>query len=157
MEQSRLDVVKFPKDAYIFLKEDKRIADHFFIILNGKVHITKEVQVAADGHDDTLGPGDFFGVVSTMSGHRHIETAQAMTDVTLILVRREQFGYLIQNNAPVAIKIMVQFSRRMRYLDDTLALLTTSRSVSVNADNLFDVAAYYAKQGRFNQAFYAYR
>jgi len=157
MEQSRLDVIKYPKDAYITLIEDKHIADQFFIILSGKVHIIKEIQIASDGNDDTLGPGDFFGVISTMSGHRHIETAQAITDVSLIIVRRQQFGCLIQNNAPVAIKIIVQFSKRMRYLDDTLAMYTTKRSVSIDVDNLYDVAVYYARQNRNNQAYYAYR
>jgi len=47
-------------------------------------------------------PGDFFGVVSTMSSHSHIETAQALTDVTLISVQKDQYGQLIQNNTPVA-------------------------------------------------------
>jgi len=155
--QLSLNIVKFLKEAYIILLEDRRIADHFFIILQGTVHITKEVQVAGDEHSDILGPGDFFGVVSTMSGHRHIEAAQAVTDVTLIVVHQNQFGQLIQDNAPVVIKILLQFSRRMRYLNESLTMLTIKKNVNSDLENLFNVAAYYVKQGQYYQAYYAYR
>ena len=43
----------------------------------------------------------------------------------LISVARDQFGTLIEKNAPVAMKIIMAFSRRMRYLDEALTRLTT--------------------------------
>jgi CRP-like cAMP-binding protein len=152
----QLAFVNFAKDAYIIV-EGKRNADRFFIIRTGKVRLSKAVQVVAEEHGDTLGPGDFFGVASTMSGHSHIETAQALTDVTLISVQKEQFSQLIQNNAPVALKIILQFSQRMRYLDEALTRLTLkNKAVEEDASHLFNVAEYYAKINQFNQAFYAY-
>jgi CRP-like cAMP-binding protein len=151
----QLIFVNFVKDSYIIV-EGKRNADKFFIIRAGKVRLSKEVQVVTEEQWDTLGPGDFFGVVSTMSGHSQIETAQALTDVTLISVQKEQFGQLIQNNAPVAMKIILQFSKRMRYLDEALTRLTLKNSAVENPSHIFNVAEYYAKQSKFNQAFYAY-
>ncbi len=41
-----------------------------------------------------------------MSGHSQIETAIALTDVTLISVSRDQFSDLIEKNTPVAMKII---------------------------------------------------
>ena len=35
-----------------------------------------------------------------MSSHSHIETALALTDVSLISVAREQYGLLIERNSP---------------------------------------------------------
>jgi len=101
-------------------------------------------------------PGDFFGVVSTMSSHSHIETAQALTDVTLISVQKDQYGQLIQNNTPVAMKIILQFSKRMRYLDEALTRLTLKNTAENDPSHLFKVAEYYAKQSQYNQAYYAY-
>ena len=151
----QLAFINFSRDAYIIV-EGKRNADKFFIIRSGKVRISKEVQVVAEEHD-ILGPGDFFGVVSTMSGHSHIETAQALTDVTLISVQKEQFSQLIQGNAPVAMKIILQFSKRMRYLDDALTSLTLkNKAAEEDPSHIFNVAEYYARQSLFNQAFYAY-
>jgi CRP-like cAMP-binding protein len=155
-EQLVLSVVRFPKDSYIIIPENSRIADRFFIIREGKVHISKEMQIVVEEQGDILGPGDFFGVVSTMAEFSHIETARAITDVVLVAVRQEQFGQLIQNNAAVAIKILLQFSRRMRHLNEALTMLTLKRSADTTVSHLFDVAAYYAKQRRYKQAYYAY-
>jgi len=152
----QLAFVNFTKDAYIIV-EGKRNADKFFIIRTGKVRLSKEVQIVAEEQGDVLGPGDFFGVVSTMSGHSHIETAQALTDVTLISVQRDQFSQLIQNNAPIAMKIILQFSKRMRYLDEALTRLTLKNIASdENLGHLYNIGEYYSKLNQYDQAFYAY-
>ena len=152
----QLAFMNFTANAYIIV-EGKRNADRFFIIRSGKVRLSKEVQIVAEESGDTLGPGDFFGVVSTMSGHSHIETAQALTDVTLISVQKEQFPLLIQNNAPVAMKIIMQFSKRMRYLDDALTRITLKKNALDDINHIFDIGEYYAKHNQYNQAFYAYQ
>ncbi|MFA6506360.1 MAG: cyclic nucleotide-binding domain-containing protein [Treponemataceae bacterium] len=153
--QLQLTFVNFKKDSYIIV-EGKQNADRFFILRQGKVRVFKEVEVVEEEGGNILGPGDFFGVVSTMSSHSHIETAQALTDVTLISVQKEQYGQLIQNNAPVAMKIILQFSKRMRYLDEALTRLTLKSTADNDPSHLFKVAEYYARQSQYNQAYYAY-
>ena len=136
--------------------EGKQNADRFFIIQQGKVRISKEVEVVAEEQGNILGPGDFFGVVSTMSAHSHIETAQAMTDVTLISVHKEQYSQLIQKNSQVAMKIILQFSKRLRFLDEALSRITLKDTAVIDQSHLFKVAEYYARQNKYNQAYYAY-
>ncbi|AEF82296.1 Crp/Fnr family transcriptional regulator [Leadbettera azotonutricia] len=155
--QLQLIFVNFKKGSYIVV-EGKLNADRFFIIRQGKVRVSKEVEVVEEEGGNVLGPGDFFGVVSTMSSHSHIETAQALTDVTLISVQKEQYGQLIQNNTPVAMKIILQFSKRLRYLDAALSRLTLKNAsdAEANPSHLFNVGEYYAKQSQYNQAYYAY-
>jgi len=148
--------MNFTANSYIIV-EGKRNADRFFIIRTGKVRLSKEVQIVAEESGDTLGPGDFFGVVSTMSGHSHIETAQALTDVTLISVQKDQFSQLIQNNAPVAMKIIMQFSKRMRYLDEALTRITLKKNPMEDASHIYNTGEYYAKHNQYCQAFYAYQ
>jgi len=152
----QLAFVNFTATSYIIV-EGKRNADRFFIISSGKVKLSKEVQIVAEESGDTLGPGDFFGVVSTMSGRSHIETAQALTDVTLISVQKDQFSQLIQNNAPVAMKIIMQFSKRMRYLDEALTRITLKHKAANDPSHIFNIGEYYAKHNQYNQAFYAYQ
>jgi CRP-like cAMP-binding protein len=155
-EQLSLNLVKFQKDAYIVIPEETRIADRFFIIREGKVHLSKEMQVVAEEQGDVLAPGDFFGVVSTMSGHSHIETARALTDVVLVAVRQEQYSQLIQNNNAVAIKILLQFSKQMRHHNEAFTILTLKKSTDANVNYLYDIAEYHAKQRQYRQAYYAY-
>jgi CRP-like cAMP-binding protein len=151
----QLKFVNFSRGSYIVV-EGKHNADRFFIIRSGKVRITKETEVVAEEGGNILGPGDFFGVVSTMSAHSHIETAQALTGVSLISVQKDQYSQLIQQNAPVAMKIILQFSRRMRYLDEALTTLTLKHTSESSESQLFDIGEYYAKKNQYPQAFYAY-
>jgi CRP-like cAMP-binding protein len=153
--QLQLTFVNFPKGSYI-LVEGKQNADRFFIIRQGKVRLSKDVEVVEEEGGNVLGPGDFFGVISTMSSHSHIETAQALTDVTLISVQKDQYPQLIQNNTSVAMKIILQFSKRMRYLDEALTRLTLKNNAEEDPSHLFKVGEYYAKQNQYNQAYYAY-
>ena len=154
--QLQLTFVNFQKNSYIVV-EGKQNADRFYIIREGKVQISKDLEVVAEEQGNTLGPGDFFGVVSTMSSHSHIETARAITDVTLISVHKEQYSELIQKNTPVAMKIILQFSQRLRYLDEALSRLTLKESAEISPSHLFKVAEYYIKQSQYNQAYYAYK
>jgi CRP-like cAMP-binding protein len=153
--QLQLTFVNFIKDSYIIV-EGKQNADRFFIIRQGKVRISKQVEVVEEEGGNILGPGDFFGVVASMSSHSHIETARALTDVTLISVQKEQYGQLIQSNTPVAMMIILQFSKRMRYLDEALTRLTLKNTAEADPSHLFQVAEYYARQSQYNQAYYAY-
>lgn len=150
-----LAIVNFNKGSYIIV-EGKENADRFYIIRSGNVRISKEVEIVAEEQGNTYTPGDFFGVVSTMSSHSHIESALALTDVTLISVERDQYGLLIEKNAPVAMKIIQSFSRKMRYLDEALTELTFKSTSKDDPSHLFNVAEYYARQKQYNQAYYAY-
>ena len=156
-DQLQLSFVTFKKDSYIVV-EGKENADRFFIINQGKVRISKDVEVVAEEGGNILGPGDFFAVVSSMASHSHIETAQALTDVVLISVHRDQYSELIQKNTPVAMKVILQFSKRLRYLDEALSRLTLKSGAEPEADvsHLFDVAEYYVRQSQYKQALYAY-
>jgi CRP-like cAMP-binding protein len=153
--QLQLAIVNFIKDSYIVV-EGKQNADRFFIIQQGKVRISKEVEVVEEEKGNILGTGDFFGVVSTMSSHSHIETAQALTDVKLISVQKDQYSQLIEKNAPVAKKLIFEFSKRLRYLDEALSRLTLKSTAENDLSQLFKVAEYYARQSQYNQAYYAY-
>jgi len=152
----QLSIVTFPKGAYMTV-EGKPNADQFYILRSGKVQISKEVQVVSEEGGSILNPGDFFGVVSTMSGHSHIETSQALTDVSLISVTREKYETLIEKNTPVAMKIIESFSRQLRHLDESLARIT-QKSMKGEGDvsHLFRVGEFYAKQNQYSLAFYAY-
>jgi CRP-like cAMP-binding protein len=151
----QLSIVNFKQGSYIIV-EGKQKADHFYIIRNGKIRLTKDVEIVEEEGGNILTAGDFFGVVSTMSSHSHIETAMALTDVSLISVHRNQYEILIKRNTPVAMKIIQGFSKKIRYLDEAHTRLTLRSTASADVSHLFKVAEYYAKQNLYNQAYYAY-
>ena len=150
----QLNVVNFKKSAYITI-EGKASNNCFYIIKSGNVSVTKE---AVKNESEKLNPGDFFGVISAMANHNHIETVQAMTDVSVIAVNKDQFPLLIQKNSPIAMKIILSFSRKLRDLDKSITELTLQSVNSVDEDvkNLYKVGEFYLKQNQFNHAFYAF-
>ena len=155
-EQFQLKVMHYQRDSYIML-EGQQKADRFFIIQQGKVKISKELKVEGDTEGDKiLATGDFFGVISTMSSHSHLESARALTDVVLITVLQSQYGGLIQKKAQVAIKIITQFSKQLRSMNQTLALLTLNNINEAGPSQLFIVAEYFFNSKRYNPAFHAY-
>jgi len=151
----QLALVNFPKGAYIIL-EGRHTTDKFFIMRSGQVQVNREVEMLEGEPGGSINPGDFFGVVSTMSSHSSIESAIALTDVSLISVHRDQYADLIKNNTPIAMKIINSFSRQLRELDEKLTHKTFKGVAEANADHLFEVGEYYVKQNQYNQAFYAY-
>ncbi len=149
-------MLNFKAGSYVVI-EGKREALNFFIIRQGKLKTTKENPVIGDDGSQVLGPGDFFGVESAMSGHSRIETVVALSDCSLIVCNNDQFGLLIQKNAPVAMKIIRSFSVKLRSFDNTITRLSFRNAVEEDPSHLFAVAEHWMKEGRTKHAAYGYQ
>lgn len=150
----QLSFVNFRAGSYLVV-EGKNDNNRFYIIQSGKVHCHHENEIPGST-PDTLGPGDFVGVVSCMSGHSQVENCVAITDVVAIAVMRDQYPELIVKNTPVAMKIIRTFANRMRDLNDNLTKLTLKNTVISSFEELHSIAAYYEKVGKTDIAIYGY-
>jgi CRP-like cAMP-binding protein len=156
-QRPQLSIVNYRKGMYITL-EGNRDSDRFFIIQSGKVQLSKRGEAFLQESNGILGPGDFFGVISSMAQKSQIETAQAISDVTLVATNRNQFEGLIQFNTPIAMKIIQQFSRRMRFLNNIFTNLTLHSVNTIDdSTSLFAFAEHYLKQKNYRLAIYAYK
>ncbi|EPG73494.1 cyclic nucleotide-binding domain protein [Leptospira fainei serovar Hurstbridge str. BUT 6] len=156
MSNGFFQIVNFPKGSYVIV-EGKKEAHNFFIIRQGKVRVARENQVVGEDPNQLLGPGDFFGVVAAMSQHAQIESAIALTDVSLIQVSYDQFGTLIQKNTPVAMKIIRYFSMKLRQFDSTITRLSFRSAVEEDPNQLFAIGEYYFNQKNNLHAAYAFQ
>jgi CRP-like cAMP-binding protein len=155
IDHAQFNLITYKKNSYILVegKQD----DCFYIIKEGKVQLSRNAEVVKERDGNILKPGDFFGVVATMSSHRHIETALAVTDVSVIVVQKSQFDAFIQSDTSMAMNIIMQFANRMRYLTKSLSHLTLNdETEEENASNLFLVGKYYDKVENYSHAYYAY-
>lgn len=151
---SDLSILNYKSGAYIYVEDDAK-ADNIYIIRSGEVSLIKEL--GSLDEDKNLKPGDFFGVVSCMSKHHQIETAQALSDVNLIVVERDQFPLLIKKYSSIAMKMIKFFSQRMRALDESLTHITLKSVEGTDSlDHLFSVGEYYIKENKFNLAYHAF-
>lgn len=156
MGKSTFKISNFPANAFVIVESNQR-AEHFFIIRSGKVQVTSKTSIPGEDSSLILGQGDFFGVVAAMSGHPHIETAKAITECSLILIQSNQFGQLIQKNAPIAMKIIRYFSRQLRVIDHAISRLAFHSPSNDDPEQTFEIGEYYYEKKEFEQAVYAYQ
>jgi CRP/FNR family transcriptional regulator len=156
MAENQFKIENYLANSFVIV-EGKRDANNFYIIRSGRVKVAKENPVASEEPYSILGPGDFFGVISCMSGHARIETAQALENSSFISVERDMFGLLIQKNPLVAMKIIRFFSRKLRDFDHAITNLTFKNAVEETPEHLFKIGEYYLKKRIMNHAIYAFQ
>ena len=149
----QLQMLSFKKGTYL-LVEGKPDNYFFFIIQQGNIQYSK----ITENGNSTLkyGPGDFLGVVPCMAGKPQMASAIAITDVIVISVRREQYPELIANNTPVALKIIKNFSNRMRMMNELLSKAALNSVAKENYEQIFNVAYFYEKKGKNDISAFAY-
>lgn len=159
MDNSLFKIVNFSPGSYITLEGERKPSTQFFIIKDGKVNLKRTFPVANEKSSEVIGPGDFFGVISAMSQYPQIESAIAITNVTLIAVGQNRFGELIQKNAALAMKIIRFFSKKLREFDQGQSNKTIGSKVSGDEDLslLFSMAENYFTQGNMDSAIYLYQ
>ncbi|MCB1191810.1 MAG: cyclic nucleotide-binding domain-containing protein [Leptospiraceae bacterium] len=153
-------MAQFPTGSYIILEGEKK-ATNFYIIKEGKVRLKRDRPVANEKFSETLGPGDFFGVIGAMSRYPQIESAVAMTNVSLISVSNNHFGELIQKNAPIAMKIIRYFIIKLRQFGHSTKapqrIITAEAAQEEDIERLFEMGEYYFGEGHTESAAYCYQ
>jgi len=158
MEEVSFKLSRYKPGTYIVIEGDK-ISNEFYIIQEGSIRVFETVDPIIRGTKEgtLLKKGDFFGVVSCMSQRSNMETAIANEESLLLVVSRENFGLLIQKSAPVAVKILRYFSKKLREYDSTLTKLTFKTHSEEDPSHLFEIAEFYYSKKMFEQAAYAYK
>lgn len=109
----------------IFREGDK--GDSFFLIIEGKVRIIK--QLANDNTEEVavLQSGDYFGEMSLLDGEPRSASVEAMEDSKLLEIKNSQFIKLIMEDDNFARKVLwafcTTFARRLRATNALLAEL----------------------------------
>ena len=79
----------------------------FFLLLDGKVEITRDGQPVA-----RLIPGDFFGELALLSDHRRNADAHAVDDVELFGITVWSFRSILLDNPKIAYTMLQTIARR---------------------------------------------
>ena len=116
MSEPLFQMQSFPNGSFITM-EGTRKGDFFHIIMDGQVVLRTKNPASGEDATQYLGKGDFFGVITAMSGFPHLETATSSGTVSVISVHRDKFADLIRRNTPLAMKIIRSYSLRLRQLD----------------------------------------
>ncbi|MBN1873166.1 MAG: cyclic nucleotide-binding domain-containing protein [Anaerolineae bacterium] len=103
--------------AGMMLCQEGNIEDTFYIIIDGKVEITKCLNEHVNLTVNRLQTGSFFGEMSLLEAGPRSATVTTIAPSTLLEIKREAFLTVLQKNSPIAVQILTQIVNRLRDAD----------------------------------------
>ncbi|HMK69948.1 MAG TPA: helix-turn-helix domain-containing protein [Xanthobacteraceae bacterium] len=114
-------VMSYPRNAEIFGENEP--AEYLYKVIAGSVRTYK---ILSDGRRQIGGfylPGDIFGF---QFAEEHTFSAEAITDVKVLVIKRSTLTALAGSNAAVARELFALTSRELRRMQDRVLLLIKS-------------------------------
>jgi small-conductance mechanosensitive channel/CRP-like cAMP-binding protein len=111
--------------------------DSFYVIKSGRVDVVVEKSPDETAVVATLGPGNFFGEMSLLTGAARTASIHVKDDAELIVIDKESFGFTLADNPSIAESLSHILSERQAGLDaererlDAAALERHKKDVSV--------------------------
>jgi len=135
------------KKGRIILKEDS-VGEHCYFLIRGRVKITR---MSSDGREvilALLGPGDFFGEMSLLSGEARSANVVALEKTKAMTLNREDFLNTLELHPKVAIGLLRELAIRLQKSDEQIASLSLSDAERRIAITLLRIAE---EQGTIHQ------
>ncbi|MCK4892418.1 MAG: Crp/Fnr family transcriptional regulator [Calditrichia bacterium] len=129
---------KYHKDNMILIEEE--IGSTMFIILSGRVKISR---ISDDGREvilSILSDGDFFGEMSLLDGHTRSANVTATEGSELLVIRREQFLQMLKDFPQIAINLLKELAQRIRKSDEHIKSLSLQDATGRVATTLLRIA-----------------
>jgi CRP/FNR family transcriptional regulator, cyclic AMP receptor protein len=114
--------------------------DRLFVVLAGKVKISRS---SADGRENILallGPSELFGEVSLFDPGPRTATATALTDATMASLDHDELREWLRSRPEVAEQLLAVLARRLRRTNEAMADLVFSDVPGRVAKALLDLA-----------------
>ncbi len=99
--------------------EENSIGKEMYIILTGKVKVTKE-RGDVETTLATLEEGDFFGEMSLFDNNPRSATVMALGDVKLLEINQKNFLKKISRDPSLAFRMLEKMSQRIRKSDEKI-------------------------------------
>ncbi|MDD5155726.1 MAG: cyclic nucleotide-binding domain-containing protein, partial [Candidatus Omnitrophica bacterium] len=113
--RDRCQVVEYKKGQVIY--EEGSPASSFYCIIIGRVVVYTR---GASGNKtilEYLHRGKYFGIISLLTGETHSVSAQALNDCLLLVIKKEDFEYVLKRIPQLAIDLSQTLSRRLKNKD----------------------------------------
>ena len=138
--------VKLSRGEHLFMEGDA--GDRLYVVLEGKMKLTR---ASADGRESlwsVLGPGEMFGELSLFDPRPRTSTASAVTDVTLAALAHDALRPWLLERPEVSMHMLQALARRLRRANDVTANLVFTDVPGRVAKNLLDLADRFGEQDR---------
>ena len=99
------------------LCRENAIEDRFYMILEGEVEVTKNINNNETRLLKTLSPGDFFGEMALIHNAPRAATVTAKTELTTLELDKNGFDRVLHNSTSIAMAMVSEISNRLRAND----------------------------------------
>lgn len=120
--------------------------DRLYVVLDGKMKLTR---TAPDGRENllsVLGPGEMFGELSLFDPRPRTASAIAVTDCRLAALAHDELRPWLDKSPQVAVTLLGALARRLRRANDVMADLVFTDVPGRVAKALLDLAERFGKQ-----------
>jgi signal transduction histidine kinase len=99
------------------LCRENEIEDRFYMILEGEVEVTKNINNIDSRLLKTLAPGDFFGEMALIHNAPRAASVTAKTELTTLELDKSAFDRVLQKSTSIAMAMVSEISNRLRQND----------------------------------------
>ncbi|HEV2933392.1 MAG TPA: Crp/Fnr family transcriptional regulator [Streptosporangiaceae bacterium] len=138
--------IKLSRGEHLFLEGQD--GDRLYVVLDGKIKLTR---AAADGRENLLsviGPGEMFGELSLFDPRPRTSTASAVTDATVAALAHDALRPWLLERPDVSMHMLRALAKRVRREFDVTADLVFTDVPGRVAKNLLDLAERFGEQDR---------
>ena len=109
------EIHSYPEDT--ILCTENAFENIFYIILDGKVIVTKAIAEGQERVLKTLSENDFFGEMALIQDAPRAATVTTLTPTTVLEIKKDAFNELMQKSASMARAMVREVVRRLREND----------------------------------------
>src|SRR6266700_2758433 len=111
--------VKLSRGEHLFMEGED--GDALYVVLDGKMKLTR---AASDGRENLLsviGPGEMFGELSLFDPRPRTSSASAVTDAVLASLKHEALTPWLRERPEVSLHMLRALAQRLRRANDVMA------------------------------------
>jgi CRP/FNR family cyclic AMP-dependent transcriptional regulator len=128
----------YKKDNMILIEEE--VGSTMFIILEGRVKISRLSDEGREVILSILSEGDFFGEMSILDGQNRSANVVTAEDSVIMVVHREDFLQMMHDYPQIAINLLKELAHRLRRSDAQIKSLSLQNATGKVASTLLRLA-----------------
>jgi CRP/FNR family transcriptional regulator, cyclic AMP receptor protein len=128
------------------LFDEGDVGDRLYVVLDGKIKLTR---TSADGRENLIslvGPGEMFGELSLFDPRPRTMSASAVTDVRMAALAHDYLRSWLSGHPDVALHLLAALARRLRRTNEVMSDLVFTDVPGRVAKALLDLAARFGVQ-----------
>lgn len=113
--KERSSIVEYKKEQIIY--EEGSPADAFYCVVMGRVVIYTKDEYGNRTVLEYLHRGKYFGIISLLTVEPHSVTAQTINDCLILMIKKDDFRFILERIPRLAIDLSQSLSRRLKNKD----------------------------------------